>query len=110
MCFFFQAEDGIRDDLVTGVQTCALPICNITFDAVCAHYEHESNSALVSGITLKQGTETGVTILTSSRQHNYLNQLVQATTAGSGATASFTSQFNDLNKRQRVTLQDGSYW
>src|SRR5207244_7102412 len=22
-----QAEDGIRDDLVTGVQTCALPIC-----------------------------------------------------------------------------------
>src|SRR5207244_8367309 len=24
--FFFQAEDSIRDDLVTGVQTCALPI------------------------------------------------------------------------------------
>src|SRR5690554_1053091 len=29
MCFyfFFQAEDGIRDADVTGVQTCALPIC-----------------------------------------------------------------------------------
>src|SRR5438046_7326933 len=26
--FFFQAEDGIRDWSVTGVQTCALPICN----------------------------------------------------------------------------------
>src|SRR5689334_20613446 len=25
-CFFFQAEDGIRDGTVTGVQTCALPI------------------------------------------------------------------------------------
>src|SRR6266849_7576654 len=25
--FFFQAEDGIRAPLVTGVQTCALPIC-----------------------------------------------------------------------------------
>src|SRR5256885_9390082 len=25
--FFFQAEDGIRDYKVTGVQTCALPIC-----------------------------------------------------------------------------------
>src|SRR5689334_23482850 len=25
--FFFQAEDGIRDGTVTGVQTCALPIC-----------------------------------------------------------------------------------
>src|SRR5690554_7438945 len=26
LCFFFQAEDGIRDADVTGVQTCALPI------------------------------------------------------------------------------------
>src|SRR5437879_12818410 len=26
MIFFFQAEDGIRDTSVTGVQTCALPI------------------------------------------------------------------------------------
>ena len=26
MYFFFQAEDGIRDSPVTGVQTCALPI------------------------------------------------------------------------------------
>src|SRR5437879_10738633 len=26
MFFFFQAEDGIRDTSVTGVQTCALPI------------------------------------------------------------------------------------
>src|SRR3989441_353428 len=33
--FFFQAEDGIRDKLVTGVQTCALPIsfppCGVTW-------------------------------------------------------------------------------
>src|SRR5690606_41185700 len=28
-CFFFQAEDGIRDFHVTGVQTCALPICRV---------------------------------------------------------------------------------
>src|SRR5688500_13600306 len=36
-CFFFQADDGIRDYKVTGVQTCALPICkagamNLIFD------------------------------------------------------------------------------
>src|SRR5215207_10980841 len=31
--FFFQAEDGIRDPLVTGVQTCALPIWMIAFAA-----------------------------------------------------------------------------
>ena len=30
--FFFQAEDGIRDDLVTGVQTCALPISQIVYE------------------------------------------------------------------------------
>src|SRR5207249_8143326 len=29
--FFFQAEDGIRDRNVTGVQTCALPISCSTF-------------------------------------------------------------------------------
>src|SRR5207237_3589148 len=27
--FFFQAEDGIRDSSVTGVQTCALPISTL---------------------------------------------------------------------------------
>src|SRR5207244_5938134 len=26
LCFFFHTKDDIRDDLVTGVQTCALPI------------------------------------------------------------------------------------
>src|SRR5256885_11915416 len=39
--FFFQAEDGIRDYKVTGVQTCALPISLL---GQCAHgsavYEH----------------------------------------------------------------------
>src|SRR5690348_18458152 len=36
-CFFFQAEDGIRDGRVTGVQTCALPIsqrCTKVFTAL----------------------------------------------------------------------------
>src|SRR5690349_22481060 len=31
--FFFQAEDGIRDLYVTGVQTCALPISHTTCQA-----------------------------------------------------------------------------
>src|SRR2546427_4859872 len=37
--FFFQAEDGIRDLTVTGVQTCALPICCSGADsgAICEH-------------------------------------------------------------------------
>src|SRR5690606_40830102 len=32
--FFFQAEDGIRDFHVTGVQTCALPIFHVLFGGV----------------------------------------------------------------------------
>src|SRR5437588_260118 len=31
LAFFFQAEDGIRDHCVTGVQTCALPIYRTQF-------------------------------------------------------------------------------
>src|SRR5215469_13284228 len=42
--FFFQAEDGIRDLYVTGVQTCALPICRTR--AIIA--DAEPNSAVVA--------------------------------------------------------------
>src|SRR5207245_6512378 len=38
LLFFFQAEDGIRDATVTGVQTCALPILDaIVVTAICPH-------------------------------------------------------------------------
>src|SRR6266540_5707724 len=46
--FFFQAEDGIRDRDVTGVQTCALPI---------------------SFVTLKTGAESSVDKLDELRNH-----------------------------------------
>src|SRR5688572_32845400 len=36
MSFFFQAEDGIRDLTVTGVQTCALPISAASTEAEAA--------------------------------------------------------------------------
>src|SRR5207244_7157882 len=41
---FFQAEDGIRDDLVTGVQTCALPI--LEFAAVYLELRYFAPHAL----------------------------------------------------------------
>src|SRR5690554_7465620 len=34
--FFFQAEDGIRDADVTGVQTCALPISSCSRSSTCS--------------------------------------------------------------------------
>src|SRR5690606_23686419 len=36
--FFFQAEDGIRDFHVTGVQTCALPIYDIGYKGIPSGY------------------------------------------------------------------------
>src|SRR5205823_11339453 len=36
--FFFQAEDGIRDKLVTGVQTCALPISRMKSQSLAASH------------------------------------------------------------------------
>src|SRR5690348_18213904 len=39
--FFFQAEDGIRDGRVTGVQTCALPIYHVPEGQVDAGLEAE---------------------------------------------------------------------
>ena len=47
--FFFQAEDGIRDRLVTGVQTCALPILQGFAQNRCEKIKMENeNQPLVS--------------------------------------------------------------
>src|SRR5256885_6826170 len=43
-CFFFQAEDGIRDYKVTGVQTCALPI--LTASSTSSSCSNSSTSAV----------------------------------------------------------------
>src|SRR5256885_2902967 len=48
--FFFQAEDGIRDYKVTGVQTCALPISFIT--AVWPSTDVRSRSLMASRSTV----------------------------------------------------------
>src|SRR3989454_8772802 len=56
--FFFQAEDGIRDYKVTGVQTCALPISNLAIVG-----SHSTNgvaaihSALLRSTTVKDLAE-----------------------------------------------------
>src|SRR5947208_4198101 len=47
MFFFFQAEDGIRDDLVTGVQTCALPISRAGMGVDTADYDRSGNTSLL---------------------------------------------------------------
>src|SRR3989440_5532165 len=50
--FFFQAEDGIRDLIVTGVQTCALPILGgVGFDGANGIAVGSSGDAYITGRT-----------------------------------------------------------
>src|SRR3712207_8980596 len=71
MLFFFQAEDGIRDIGVTGVQTCALPICALFFCGISVQTfaqgrtvkgtvtAADDNSALPGVNVVVKGTSTG---------------------------------------------------
>src|SRR2546421_12548638 len=47
--FFFQAEDGIRDLIVTGVQTCALPISRLARQHVRFVHDVDLVTALAGG-------------------------------------------------------------
>src|SRR5207249_7982076 len=49
LCFFFQAEDGIRDRNVTGVQTCALPISFLIVKAVASEIAARCDVQPMSG-------------------------------------------------------------
>ena len=80
---------------------------NFTFNGLSVNYGYEPQSTLVNGVVLTSGSANTVT---NTRSHNYLNQLVQTTTAGSGATLSYSNQFSAASKLRTVTMQDGSYW
>src|SRR5690625_7803617 len=60
--FFFQAEDGIRDGHVTGVQTCALPISrrdNLVARQKSAEAQQQVQSAVQSLNVLDPSSELG---------------------------------------------------
>src|SRR5256886_11029157 len=56
--FFFQAEDGIRDLTVTGVQTCALPICSANRSSANRSFREEAGA----GTAIQETTIRGTTI------------------------------------------------
>src|SRR5699024_12025237 len=62
--FFFQAEDGIRDRNVTGVQTCALPIC----------YPMESWLAIITDV----GFPIAVTFYSMHRLERKMDLLIES--------------------------------
>src|SRR2546421_7805135 len=56
--FFFQAEDGIRDLIVTGVQTCALPI-SLIFQPYASDIARRL-AGLSAGAVLETAAGTGI--------------------------------------------------
>src|SRR5207244_8419145 len=67
VCFFFQAEDGIRDDLVTGVQTCALPISAYTETKVRGVEKPSPGlSVTFSGMTMEAFTRESLPTFTGN--------------------------------------------
>src|SRR2546422_7816967 len=73
--FFFQAEDGIRDVAVTGVQTCALPISKVRGARVLGTVSTREKAALARGagadeviLYTEQDFETEVKRLTRSEE------------------------------------------
>src|SRR5699024_11847216 len=68
--FFFQAEDGIRDRNVTGVQTCALPISYRSLASV--GHRHESTLSLV-GASVRPSCESWPSDESACRQAETLS-------------------------------------
>src|SRR5205809_1336390 len=69
--FFFQAEDGIRDVAVTGVQTCALPILADFHDTPSRLDSNASSPSAVALRTLPWPPSTGPSSPARSRHETH---------------------------------------
>src|SRR5256885_11055648 len=65
---FFQAEDGIRDYKVTGVQTCALPIFAPRRLSASADFGCDCNSALSLRSAVRKSPRSNASIPSRSRE------------------------------------------
>src|SRR3989454_1101750 len=101
--FFFQAEDGIRDYKVTGVQTCALPISAITIPHQGAGTPYPS----AINVTGMGGTISNVTVTLRNLRHTWTRDIdvllvgptgqtvIVMSDAGSGGANSVTLTLSD---------------
>src|SRR5699024_2307825 len=103
--FFFQAEDGIRDRNVTGVQTCALPIFedlfakrvrnslgkikshrqDLTFEQLKIYYQEK-------GLTLNAQFASNLELLTEEGHYNYVAYLLADTNGTSIKVAKYAGK------------------
>ena len=65
--FFFQAEDGMRDYKVTGVQTCALPISGVTGGSLLDGVRFRGDFAETETVVMRSKTGTVRRVKTTFR-------------------------------------------
>src|SRR2546427_4305640 len=69
--FFFQAEDGIRDLTVTGVQTCALPICRVsTWRPSCTRRNRSGDELAMTTSPQSRNAANGAGLRRRSRRYS----------------------------------------
>src|SRR5699024_11633489 len=101
LIFFFQAEDGIRDRNVTGVQTCALPISN-GIPRRSAYLICLPNFAAVGEVSagISRSRNWAATRFDSARSSSFVT--ATTTAVGTDRDALTASVANSLdNKRER---------
>src|SRR5690606_39929038 len=98
-CFFFQAEDGIRDFHVTGVQTCALPISSLR-EVSSAILRSDSTVSAGTSSRLRNEGENAATWVATSR----------ATPAPAASVATMTPTCGGRSEERRVGKESGAGW
>src|SRR5699024_11481847 len=93
--FFFQAEDGIRDRNVTGVQTCALPICSV--GEVSASFTQDGRTVPVQWPVTAQWGGQGVQVTTGSSDTGEDEQQISTVAAGQPREQTDTSAVVRVN-------------
>src|SRR5699024_11988037 len=92
LLFFFQAEDGIRDRNVTGVQTCALPI---------------SIQALnILGAQTPTSTSSAPAAETSPAEGDTVHQVVIVGSGPAGYTAAIYAARAEMNQIGRASCRE----
>src|SRR5690554_7690826 len=105
--FFFQAEDGIRDADVTGVQTCALPISFLERE-YCVQY-HETDFEFISRLLAEEGISYYFSHSDKKHELNFVNN-VQDFFEAISTPLDFVGDSNQPNKDSISSWQrDFSY-
>src|SRR5699024_7876995 len=104
--FFFQAEDGIRDRNVTGVQTCALPILRapVIINIVQEHMVNHCDSNLIAPVVKKLAERASVEVALNFDHGEETGLLKKALTDGYTSVMVDASRY-DLEGNIKMTRE-----